>query len=160
MGYQSWRLYQVCRFFLLVLGVGLGGFTEAAELTMLQQQFLAAKTMLAKGDRAQFLQLAQSLQDYPLYPYLQYADLQQRLATASMTDIEHFLQTYRDTPLAGALRKQWLLVLGQQQHWSEVLSKMPETHDQELNCLRRRAALALGDTQQAFAGLTPLSAKL
>ena len=40
-----------------------------------RDDFLAAEQALKEGDRARFESLADTLREYPLYPYLRFADL-------------------------------------------------------------------------------------
>lgn len=86
-----------------------------------REAFLAAEAALKRDETQLFEDLAQGLADYPLYPYLRYRQLSQRLAIATTEDIEAFLTDYADTPQAGRLRRSWLKRLTKQRRWQEYV---------------------------------------
>lgn len=106
-------------------------------------RFLAAEQALARGQRMTFLRLEQALRNYPLYPYLRYADLRQRLSRASDRELEGFLGAYADTPLSPRLRAAWLRSLARQQRWGRFLAVYrPQLADDTLRCRHAQALLA------------------
>ena len=52
-----------------------------SELATQRADYLLAQSALQQGNYKQFQALTAKLQDYPLYPYLLYADLSQRLVS-------------------------------------------------------------------------------
>ena len=89
------------------------GWTTAGASTLdeQRQEFLAAERALAAGQSERFAELSAELTEYPLYPYLQYADLTSRLARADAKAVRRFLSDYADTPLAWQLRGRSLRLL-------------------------------------------------
>ncbi len=112
--------------------------------------FLQASEALHEGKRTEFDTLSSNLKTYPLYPYLVYADLSQRLNQNPQQEINNFLQTYNDTPLEPMLRKNWLQQLASQKNWPLFLKYYDQTEDQCLQCLHLQALLATGQRQTAF----------
>lgn len=126
------------------------------DLTQQRVSYVQAMQALAKNDMEKFNTLRASLQSYPLYPYLEYAALTKDLSKVSEQQMMNFLATYANTPLAPLLRERWLLLQADEQHWSQFLKYYVPTENIELQCRRTQALLMTGQTQQAFAALTPL----
>ena len=109
-------------FISLLLFVSLSVLSTIAysdDLTQQRQTFLAAESAIQRGDALAFEQLANSLNDYPLLPYLHYQWLTEHLIDAN--PISAFLQQYADTRYAPLLRAKWLSELAKQQRWQEFL---------------------------------------
>lgn len=83
--------------------------------------FLAAERALEKGRIEQFKALLVGLTEYPLYPYLRYARLSSRIASAKGQEVGDFLRRFPDSPLAVRLRGAWLRHLASQGRWTEFL---------------------------------------
>lgn len=66
--------------------------------------------------------------DYPLYPYLRYADLKRRLSTANSEEVEAFLTLYADTPLAQLIHERWLSLLARNKRWIDYAKFAQDTH--------------------------------
>jgi soluble lytic murein transglycosylase len=114
----------------------------------LSAQRLAFKTADRAMERGLPVNFA-TLKDYPLYPYLVYQDLQNRLARYPVADVRSFLETYDDSPLASRLRRNWLEQLARNNRWQTFLEDYEPTGQDTLTCWYRRALLNTG--QQAAA---------
>ncbi|MEJ2380802.1 MAG: transglycosylase SLT domain-containing protein [Gammaproteobacteria bacterium] len=121
-----------------------------------RQQFLQAEQLLKQGHRGQYQNLLGRLRDYPLYPYLLFEDLRQRLDSASPREIGAFLDRFADTPLAPRLRGRWLRSLAKHHRWGDYIHAYQPTDDGFLQCNYRRALLETGHRRQALAGIGPL----
>lgn len=150
--------FRIMRWALALSGLFWAAMTwaDTPDLAPQRAGFEAAERAMKSGDQAGFQRLLKTLVDYPLYPYLIYADLQPRLNKASATEIQAFLTAYPDTPLALRLRVAWLQLLAQQGRWPELLAVYLPTDDAQAQCLYRRALLETGDTAKAVQGLEPL----
>lgn len=115
--------------------------------------FVSAEAALKLGDRSLYQRLRRGLADYPLYPYLVYGDLSGRLAQAPAAEVREFLDSYADTPLAPRLRRTWLKRLAAQERWEDYLRDFRDLRDAALECWRRQALLARGDTRAALDGI-------
>jgi soluble lytic murein transglycosylase len=142
--------------FLLLVGcLGLKavavGETESL-LNAQRQVFQAADQALQRGQVVIFSTLA----DYPLYPYLLYRDLTQRLAKDPAAEVRSFLKTYTDFPLAGRLRNAWLQQLAKEQRWADFLQDYRPTDDVALICWQRQALLHTSQGEKALQGIEQL----
>jgi soluble lytic murein transglycosylase len=127
------------------------GLLPADVLSLSAQRlaFVAADTALQAGVAVTYTQLG----DYPLYPYLRYRDLQQRLEQYPTEEIRVFLRTYADSPLSGRLRLAWLRQLAKAQRWQDFLQDYRGGDDVALTCWYRQALLHTGQRDQALAGI-------
>lgn len=106
-----------------------------------RSRFLQAESALGKRDMQRFRQLRDQLTDYPLYPYLEFADLSQRLASAADGEIEAFLERYAETPLAWRLRRTWLKLLARREQWQKFLEIYAPSDDATMRCQWLRALI-------------------
>jgi soluble lytic murein transglycosylase len=122
-----------------------------------QALFLAAEKALGSGNETLFQQLKGVLRNYPLYPYLEYRQLKDSLASASAEEVEHFLQHNADTPLAPLLRKQWLNLLARRKQWQSYLEFYdPADGNVSRQCHYLNALLQTGRREEAFSRVEPL----
>ena len=85
------------------------------------ESFYRAWQAARSGNRDQFHQLMPGLQDYLLYPYLQYEDLRFRRATVPPDEMASFLESHAEFPFTNALRNAWLRTLGKNSQWDALL---------------------------------------
>lgn len=141
---------------LMLVALLMRSATAATTLEQQREIFIAAEAALRLGQMERFQELQLELTAYPLYPYLVYAELIPRLDTASSTEVQAFLDDYRDTPLAALLRQRWLTILARQERHGEVLAFTPRVASREDQCRARVALLASGADSLAYADLEPL----
>lgn len=115
-----------------------------------RSRFLQAESALRQGDLVRFSALRDELEDYPLYPYLEFADLSRRLGSAGDDAIEQFLTRYSDMPLAWRLRNAWLQRLARQGRWSKFLDVYQPSNDASMRCRWLRALLSVGRAEEAM----------
>ena len=113
--------------------------------------FLQAESALRQRDMPRFRRLRDELENYPLYPYLEFADISQRLGSTSNDEIEAFLARYSDTPLAWRLRATWLKLLARRGHWEKYLDVYEQTDDATMRCQWLRALINANQTDKAMA---------
>ncbi|HHH38945.1 MAG TPA: lytic murein transglycosylase [Sedimenticola sp.] len=113
-------------------------------------RFLAAEQALAKGDSDRYRALKDSLQDYPLYPYLAFQELKRGLSRTDAQPVTEFLETYADTPLAGRMRYFWLRELARRKDWSAYLRFYRPRRNPEQRCLHARALIETGRREAAW----------
>ncbi|GAA5317231.1 MAG: lytic transglycosylase Slt [Candidatus Pelagadaptatus aseana] len=116
---------------------------------MLQQQrehYLAARDALQKRHFKSYQKHRQQLLDYPLTPYLDYAELQRRLHRLPHQEVDQFLTKNRDTLLGNRLQRQWLTVLASQKRWQDYRSYyVTSANSTELRCHALEARARTGD---------------
>ncbi len=111
-----------------------------------RQLYAQAQDALQADDYATFKHLKARLHDYPLYRYLQYAELKSQLGDVSRAQVEHFLQQYPDSYLSGYMRGLWLHELARRQQWRAFLRryKQDQRSDKSLACHAVQAQIQLG----------------
>ncbi len=119
-------------------------FGTSDELAPQRALYKEARQALRAGDGPRFRALQQRLRDYPLYPYLVFAELMDRLAQASPDEVQAFIRRHRDTPLAGRARRAWLRTLMEQGRWRTFLKAYQGERDTALACYALRARIRAG----------------
>jgi soluble lytic murein transglycosylase len=107
---------------------------QAQGLEAQRQRFIEARSALGLGEIGRFQALADGLKNYPLYPYLRYAELSARLARTSAGEVQEFLRNYEDTPLAARLRRAWLRLLAGRGDWGAYRAFYTPQDDPVLAC--------------------------
>ena len=69
-----------------------------------RQDYLAAKKAFELKQYKKFGRIANTIKDYPLYPYLRYNYLRKRVWKEKNSDIIYFLERHSDLPVANRLR--------------------------------------------------------
>ncbi|MDY6979297.1 MAG: transglycosylase SLT domain-containing protein [Pseudomonadota bacterium] len=147
------------RMITLLLGLGLLGSVQALpddDRLPQRYQFQEALQALESGNRARYRALADQLRDYPLYPYLEYADLRRRLSRASAQELRDFVHNHADTPIAGLLHRRWLYRLARHGRWQQLVDNYQITNDKTLRCHYTRALYQVGQAQRAHAAMENL----
>ena len=105
--------------------------------------FLAAREAYRAGDAARLGQIAESLKNTALEPYLTYYQLRLRLYTNNSDGITEFLARPDDTPVIDQLRGEWLKWQAKQQRWEAFAGEYPRLRepDAELKCYALQARL-------------------
>src|SRR5690625_1698531 len=101
---------------------------------------------------------ANDLQGYPLYPYLQAAELEHNLSEAKPGDIARYLKRYPGLVPAERLRRHYLRLLARRHQWHDYLAFYRSGLGTTLQCYSLRARLALGqklDFERDLADLWP-----
>ncbi len=121
-----------------------------------REDFLAAEQALKSGDRPRFELLAANLRDYPLYPYLRFAELTHHLETASDQAIEEFLATDPDSPLVTRLRAMYLRRLAAASRWLDYARIYRPDDSVERRCWYLRALIETGRAEEAMPQVEPI----
>lgn len=118
--------------------------------------YLQAEQALAQRQLTRFHQLLPRLTDYPLYPYLHYADLKHRLQRTSRREIDQFLDNYATLPVANSLRRKVLRRAAKRQDWQSYLHYYHPTQNVTLQCHYLTARLHNGETHDVYAEIQRL----
>ena len=113
------------------------------------EQFKTAWDAAGKGDHDTFRQIMPGLQDYILYPYLQYEDYRNRRAKVPAAEMLAFLELNRDLPFAAGLRITWLKSLAKRGRWVDLVANSSGVEDTVLRCQRARGKIILKQTMIA-----------
>ena len=117
-------------------------FVHAENRDQQRKLFWQARQLLMTQHYRQFAALQVHLKDYPLYPYLIFIKLKQQLPTEDRAEINDFLQTYSDTPLAPKLRADWLAYLAKKQDWLHFIHYYQPIYGTTLQCHYLHSLLA------------------
>ena len=139
-----------------VWGADASLLTPTMVLVQQRADFSAARQAIKQGKSSTLAQLRPRLENYPLYPYLDYWSLNRRLTRAKAADIQQFIERYGDTPLAGRLRYRWLMALAKSGQWQKLLQHYRPSNDTALQCHYRRALYKSGNFDAAFDGIEKL----
>ena len=129
------------------------GALDIAATKVQRARFLAAERALRDGRRGSYRRLLAELTDYPLRPYLIFADLKQHLKFGSADRIHAFLERQAGTPLADRLRTRWLKRLARTGRWEAYLADYQGPTGTELRCHQLHALLATGERERALAAV-------
>jgi soluble lytic murein transglycosylase len=130
-------------YLLTFCGLSLGsGHTADAEL----ERFKIAWSAAGKGDHTRFNQIKDTLQDYLLFPYLQYEDYRKRRSEVSVDEMSDFLETHRDWAFTPGLRSAWLRALAKKRRWADLVAHSEGVSDTVLRCQRVRGQIILKQT--------------
>jgi soluble lytic murein transglycosylase len=113
-----------------------------------RSDFVLAEQAIERGDAAIFQALADTLTDYPLYPYLLYQWLKKDLTQTA--GIRAFLEDYKDTRYAPLLREKWLKSMAAQNQWQAYIENYVAGGNVALECLYHWARLQTGLQEQAL----------
>jgi soluble lytic murein transglycosylase len=113
-----------------------------------RSDFVLAEQAVERGDAAVFQALADTLADYPLYPYLLYQWLKKDLGRADK--VRAFLDAYKNTRYAPLLREKWLKSMAAQNQWQAYVENYVADGNAALECLYHWARLQTGFQEQAL----------
>lgn len=120
--------------------------------------FLKAERALESGDRVAFEALSAGLHDYPLYPYLRFADLSRDLKATPDAVIEGLLAEFPDTAPGERMRAAYLKRLAAAGRWADLVRVYRDDDSVERRCLYLRALVETGQAESVLtaARLEPL----
>jgi soluble lytic murein transglycosylase len=110
------------------------------------ERFKTAWGAAGRGDHDSFNQIRNTLQDYVLYPYLQYEDYRNRRARVPVEEMADFLETYQDWAFSAGLHKAWLRSLAKTGRWADLVAQSEGVSDTVLRCQRVRGQIILKQT--------------
>lgn len=137
---------------ILVCTVFLAGNTASATSNVEQrEQFLKQYTEVKAGNLKDLAILPSELQQYPLYPWLEYQILQQGVNSLPDAQLLAFAQRYPHSIMADSLYSKLAKRLADKRDWQKLLSNIPhDSKDTRIQCYIAQAQAAAGDMQQAL----------
>jgi soluble lytic murein transglycosylase len=109
-----------------------------------RQRFLAAEAAARSEAGPRWRVLAEGLEGYALYPYLEFAALTRDLRSAPRGEVEAFLARDPDSLLATRLRARWLTLMAERRDWPAFLAVWRPVDDIALRCAHFAASVATG----------------
>ncbi|UCB55015.1 MAG: transglycosylase SLT domain-containing protein [Thiotrichales bacterium] len=124
------------------------------ELDSLRELFLKAEIALQRKNDTDYFMLADQLEGYPLYPYLQYQWLKNHLDRERQ--VTHFLEEHESSRYAAILKRRWLFHLAKKKQWQTFIDNFSATSNTRLNCYYHLAQYHTGEQQAALEGAKKL----
>lgn len=106
-----------------------------------RKDYLAAVKALETKQYKTFAQIANTLKDYPLYPYLRYNYLLKHLWKVDDAEMIDFFMRYSDLPVTNYLRTSWLKLLIKRGHWQTFLDNYLPQSDITMQCYQLQARI-------------------
>lgn len=122
-----------------------------------RQNYEKAMTAIEGKEMSTFKKLKSTLENYPLYPYLDYRELSQQLDTATLQQVGAFEQQYAELPFINTVRGRYLQKLADDNNWSDFLvyQKKPPVGE-NYRCNYYFAHSKVGDKKLALSGAKSL----
>jgi soluble lytic murein transglycosylase len=119
---------------------------EDGNLRAQRERFRGFYIQAQSGSWPSVKKSAESLATYPLYPYLEAADLEYRLRRGNAQDarLTALFTRHPDLGAASNLRSRWLKDLARRGEWKQLAAFYQPSDDVELRCLNARAQIRLG----------------
>jgi len=118
--------------------------------------FLDARAALQNNRLEEYQSLAGQLRNYPLFAYLQFDELRNRLSHADEQEVARFLETHEGEPVGDRMRQSWLYNLARNQRWHLFLRYYRPTDSVDLQCYALQARLNTGDRKGLIKDILPL----
>jgi soluble lytic murein transglycosylase len=141
---------------IISLAVVFGSAVAGDTLELQRERFLDARKALNDNRLGDFRRLRDQLTDYPLYSYLEYWRLQDRLRVTPDREILAFIERYADQPVSNRLRRSWLYRLAHKHDWKQFLAQYRGSQPAELQCYRLQALLHSGKEERLVEDALPL----
>ncbi|MEZ5476356.1 MAG: transglycosylase SLT domain-containing protein [Thiolinea sp.] len=155
--YPVYRFRPLSRFIHL-LSISLFGLLAAislpAQATLQHQRdlFQQAYRDLQAGEVSKVKPLLADLRDYPLYPWLEYEFLLQRLGEVGDNELQAFAERYPNSLMSDRIYERWAKRLAITRDWTALLQYIPAHLEDSptLQCLRAEALIHTGAAPEGF----------
>lgn len=136
----------LCHFLASVAGLAalLPLAAHAVDRTAQRARF-GAVLAASETAREDWKQMAVGLENYPLFPYLEYNAITQSKQPLQRVEVENFLKRWPGTLPTRDLRDRWLRQLGKSGDWRTFLADWEATPARDIACLHLQAKLATGE---------------
>jgi len=129
------HLFTLPLYFFLICCISSVSFAATnTDLDKHRQKFLRAEHYFVQRQYDAYRKELRGLEDYPLYPYLEYSELRRQLVRAPDSDVQAFLEKYPDTWFGEDIRHEWLRILAKRQNWKRYIAYYVPTKNIELTC--------------------------
>jgi len=146
----------VCLLSLLIFALNGVAVASTRQADFELEQFKSAWDAARTGDHASFRQIKDTLQDYLLFPYLQYEDYRNRRGDVPPDEMSAFLESHRDWAFVPGLRAAWLKTLAKKGRWADLARYSEDVTDTVLRCQRARGKIILKQTDGVLAEVQKL----
>jgi soluble lytic murein transglycosylase len=127
------------------------------ELSHQREQFPLVLETARHGPDDSWRKLADGLEDYPLFPYLELASLQRRMSQLKRAEVDKFLRAWPASLPAQMLRDAFLLELAKRSEWKDFLALAPDApRSKAIQCYTLDARVALSQPVDFKRDVEPL----
>ncbi|MES1955584.1 transglycosylase SLT domain-containing protein [Salinisphaera hydrothermalis] len=134
----------------IAAALAFAGLAHAATSDATRSEFLDALSAARHGNLASKSAEVADLRNYPLYSYLEAAQLRAELRTnagsALDTRISNFIAAHPELPPAQRLRHAWIANLADRGEWQQVIDQTRDSDGTAAQCRAVHAAIELGRT--------------
>jgi soluble lytic murein transglycosylase len=123
---------------------------DSEKLTIQRQQFLKAERALRQHRLRQFRKILSTLEEYPLYPYLRYQYLKQRIGRVKSKELTQFFADYESQPVASMFRSKLLKHSARHGRWKRFLTFYTPQNNVKLQCHYLNALIRTGQAEAAY----------
>jgi len=142
---------------LLTLVCAIAGAAESGDRTAQRERFPLVWEAALHGPEGAWRALADGLETYPLFPYLELAALTRHIDRAEPAAVRKFLDAWPGSLPAQSLRDAWLLELARRGEWKTYLAFYDAAaHGRELQCDALKARIAQGEKPDFTQDIEPL----
>lgn len=128
----------------------------ALDRSVERDRYAAASAALERSKGDEWKRLAEGLEDYPLFPYLEYNALIAAKGPLQRAAVDDFLERWPGTLPARDLRDRWLRQLGKAADWTTFRADWEATPARDLVCLNLQARLAASEKIDYVKEVQPL----
>ncbi|MFZ2236858.1 MAG: transglycosylase SLT domain-containing protein [Dokdonella sp.] len=144
-----------CLVLFAVLATLLPLAAQAVDRTAQRARFGAALAASETGHDS-WKPLAVGLEDYPLFPYLEYNAISRSKQPLQRNEVESFLKRWPGILPTRDLRDRWLRQLGKAGDWRTFLADFEATPARDIACLHLQAQLTTGEKIDYATQIEPL----
>ena len=137
---------------LLVSSIVFSASLLASPLENQREKFLDALDAARSGQHDRVQQVLPQLADYPLLPYIQYAQAIQQLKRITPEQADELLLTFQGTPLYQRFASAYTVSLAEDRRWSDFNHYITKVHNPsaQLECMAARGELQAGNSAKAY----------
>jgi len=123
------------------------------DLTKQRALYQKAHKMLQAGDTKGYKTIKEQIKEYPLYPYLEFEEVQDQLSKLNQSDIDKYYTHFSDSPLSTRLNRNWRNHLYRNKQWQPLIEQFEKKPDKlaRYQCQYHFAKLKTGEKKDALA---------
>ncbi len=154
------QIINAARNILFLLILALSSQVAAKDVAVIykkeREAFVAAEDALKRGKITEYQELRKGLENYPLYPYLEYGELRYGFSSKKLPRVKEFLKRYPDLPVSDLLRSSWLNHLAAKKEWDSYLDLYTPQSSIERQCSYIRALISTNEREKAYKLVKPI----
>lgn len=145
-------MYFLKRASMLATGMLFSASLMASSVETQREKFLDALDAARSGQHDRVQQVLPQLADYPLLPYIEYAQAIQQLKRITPEQADALLLTFQGTPLYQRFASAYTVSLAEDRRWSDFNHYITKVRNPsaQLECMAARGELQAGNSSKAY----------